>query len=78
MIDQVRHCSFDLTETIIWNSLLALAWHNPNSFVLCTCLMKGLFLVYRLEEDGSLLKEGAVRLLQWALRACSYKTEAEA
>ena len=78
MIDQVRHCSFDLTETIIWNSLLALAWHNPNSFVLCTCLMKGLFLVYRLEEDGSLLKEGAVRLSFGALRACSYKTKTEA
>ena len=78
MIDQVRHCSFDLTETIIWNSLSALAWHNPNSFVLCTFLMKGLFLVYRLEEDGSLLKEGVVRLSLRALRACSYKTEAEA
>ena len=40
--------------------------------------MKGLFLVYRLEEDGSLLKEGAVRLLLGALRACSYKTKTEA
>ena len=78
MIDQVRHCSFDLTETIIWNSLLALAWHNPNSFVLCTFLMKGLFLVYRLEEDDSLQEEGDVTLSLWALRTCSYKTEAEA
>ena len=26
-------------------------------------LMEGLFSVYRLEEDGGLLKEGAVRLL---------------
>ena len=41
-------------------------------------LRKGLFLVYRLEEDGSLLKEGVVRLSLGALRACSYKNEAEA
>ena len=34
--------------------------------------------VYRLAEDGSLLKEGGVRLSVWALRACSYKTKAEA
>ena len=40
--------------------------------------MKDLFLVYRLEEDGSLLKEGAVRLSFGALRACSYKTKTEA
>ena len=36
------------------------------------------FSVYRLEEDVSLLKEGGVRLSVWALRACSYKTKAEA
>ena len=34
--------------------------------------------VYRLAEDGSLLKEGGVRPSVWALRACSYKTKAEA
>ena len=34
--------------------------------------------VYRLGEDGDLLKEGAVMLLFWALRARSYKTKAEA
>ena len=34
----------------------------------------GLFPVYRLEEDVSLLKEGGVRLSVWALKACSYKT----
>ena len=34
--------------------------------------------VYRLGEDGDLLKEGAVRLSAWALRARSYKTRAEA
>ena len=38
----------------------------------------GLFPVYRLEEDGSVLKEGGVRLTVLALRACSYKTKAEA
>ena len=39
---------------------------------------KGLIPVYRLEEDGSVLKEGAVRLSLSVLRACSYKTKAEA
>ena len=34
--------------------------------------------VYRLEEDGSLLKEGGALLPLWALRACSYKAKAEA
>ena len=36
------------------------------------------FYVYRLEEDVSLLKEGGVRFSIWVLRACSYKTKAEA
>ena len=40
--------------------------------------MEGLFPVYRLEEDGYLLKEGAVTLSLLVLRACSYKTKAEA
>ena len=39
--------------------------------------MEGLFPVYRLEEDGSVLKEGGVRLSLRAIRACSYKTKAE-
>ena len=34
--------------------------------------------VYRLGEDGGLLKEGDGRLSVWALRARSYKTKAEA
>ena len=38
----------------------------------------GLYHVYGLEEDGSLLQEGGVRLSVWALRARSYKTRAEA
>ena len=38
----------------------------------------GLYPVYRLEEDDSLLQEGGVRLSVWALRARSYKTIAEA
>ena len=38
----------------------------------------GLYPVYGLEEDGSLLQEGGVRLSVWALRARSYKTRAEA
>ena len=39
---------------------------------------KGLFPVYRLEEDVVLLKEGAVRISFLVLRACSYKTKTEA
>ena len=34
--------------------------------------------VYRLEENGSLLKEGTGDAVGWALRACSYKTKMEA
>ena len=34
--------------------------------------------VYRLEENGSLLKEGTGDAVGWALRACSYKTKTEA
>ena len=34
--------------------------------------------VYRLEENGSLLKEGTGDAAGWALRACSYKTKTEA
>ena len=34
--------------------------------------------VYRLGEDGDLLKEGGGMLSVWVLRACSYKTRAEA
>ena len=41
-------------------------------------LEKGLFPVYRLEEDVGLLQEGAVRLSLSVLRACSYKAKAEA
>ena len=40
--------------------------------------MEGLFPVYRLEEDVGLLQEGAVRVTVLVLRACSYKTKAEA
>ena len=38
---------------------------------------KGLFPVYRLEEDVGLLQEGAVRLSLLALRTRSYKNKAE-
>ena len=41
------------------------------------CKAKWFILVYRLGEDGDLLKEGADMLLVWALRARSYKTKAE-
>ena len=36
------------------------------------------FHVYRLEEDGNLMKEGCVKLTVRTIRAGSYKTEAEA
>ena len=45
-----------------------------NVSILANCLSS----VYRLEEDCNLMKEGCVRLTVQALRACSYKTEAEA
>ena len=43
-----------------------------------TCKAKRFISVYRLGEDGDLLKEGDGMLLVWALRARSYKTKAEA
>ena len=43
-----------------------------------TCKAKRFIPVYRLGEDGDLLKEGDGILLVWALRASSYKTRAEA
>ena len=39
---------------------------------------QGFILVYRLGEDGDLLKEGDGMLSVWSLRARSYKTKAEA
>ena len=45
--------------------------------MITTCKAKRFIPVYRLGEDGDLLKEGDGMLLVWALRACSYKTKAE-
>ena len=42
------------------------------------CKAKRFIPVYRLGEDGDLLKEGADMLQIWLLRARSYKTKAEA
>ena len=42
-----------------------------------TCKAKWFISVYRLGEDGGLLKEGDGMLSVWALRARSYKTKAE-
>ena len=44
-----------------------------NVSILANCLSS----VYRLEDDGDLLKEGGVRLPVLLLRACSYKTKPE-
>ena len=44
----------------------------------CHMQGKGFISVYRLGEDGDLLKEGDGRLSVWTLRARSYKTRAEA
>ena len=51
----------------------------PIHIALEDCRMQGkmVFPVYRLGEDGDLLKEGDGMLLVWALRARSYKTKAE-
>ena len=43
-----------------------------------TCKAKRFIPVYRLGEDGDLLKEGGGMVLVWALRARSYKNKAEA
>ena len=43
-----------------------------------TCKAERFISVYRLGEDGDLLKEGGGMLSVWTLRARSYKTRAEA
>ena len=43
-----------------------------------TCRTKRFIPVYRLGEDGDLLKEGADMLSVWVLRARSYKNKAKA
>ena len=53
----------------------------PERLVLedCHIICKGRFiLVYRLGEDGDILKEGGGMLSVWALRARSYKIRADA
>ena len=53
-------------------------WY-PTTGKTSTCKAKWFIPVYRLGEDGGLhLYEGADMLLIWLLRACSYKTKAEA
>ena len=56
---------------------LSCGWY-PTTGKTATCKAKWFFPVYRLGEDGDLLKEGGGMLLVWALRARSYKTRAEA
>ena len=56
---------------------LSSGWY-PTTGKTAPCKAKWFIPVYRLGEDCDLLKEGAVMLLFWALRACSYKTKAEA
>ena len=53
-------------------------WY-PTTGMSSTCKAKWFIPVYRLGEDGGLhFNEGDGMLLVWALRACSYKTKAEA
>ena len=52
-------------------------WY-PTTGMTATSNAKRFILVYRLGEDGDLLKEGDGRLSVWALRARSYKTKAKA
>ena len=56
---------------------LSCGWY-PTSGMPATCKAKRFIPVYRLGEDGGLLKEGDGMLSVWALRARSYKTKAEA
>ena len=56
---------------------LSCGWY-PTTGMTATCKAKRFIPVYRLGEDGDLLKEGDGRLSVWALRARSYKTRAEA
>ena len=52
-------------------------WY-PTTGMTVRCKAKRFIPVYRLGEDGDLLKEGGGMLSVWALRARSYKTRAEA
>ena len=56
---------------------LSSGWY-PTTGRTATCKAKRFIPVYRLGEDGDLLKEGDGMLSVWALRARSYKTRAEA
>ena len=56
---------------------LSSGWY-PTTGMTATSEGKGFISVYRLGEDGDLLKEGGGMLLVWVLRASSYKTRAEA
>ena len=51
--------------------------HHTSSWRAIRQRMGRFISVYRLGEDGDLLKEDDGRLSVWALRACSYKTKAE-
>ena len=59
-------------------NFLSSEWY-PTTVKTSTCKAKWFISVYRLGEDGGLhFNEGADMLLIWLLRACSYKTKAEA
>ena len=65
LVHRRRRCA-----RIVLHSILCLEGSTPED--------RMFILVYRLGEDGDLLKEGGGMLLVWALRARSYKTKAEA
>ena len=69
--------SYIYRKAINKNKHLSSGWY-PTTGKTSTCKAKWFIPVYRLGEDGDLLKEGGGMLSVWAIRARSYKTRAEA
>ena len=74
----VRYIAFSLRTNVTTQVKVVRSCHKNAEQDRLYLLQEMFFSVYRLEEDVSLLKEGGVRISVWALRACSYKTKAEA
>ena len=68
--------SYIYRKAINKNKHQSSGWY-PTTGRTATCKAKRFIPVYRLGEDGDLLKEGDGMLSVWALRARSYKTKAE-
>ena len=66
-----------LSQAINKDKHQSCGWY-PTTGMTATCTARRFISVYRLGEDGDLLKEGDGMIPVWALRASSYKTRAEA